>query len=106
MKSDCISAYANLGYIYFQRGKTDLAIEVLNKCLKINDKTFSVNLDLAMIYYKQGELQESKKYLDVARSLEPLLIKGIDGINELEKEGYYWTKKDKKTLKKMFDGAK
>jgi hypothetical protein len=63
-------------------------------------------MDLAIIYYRQGELPESKLYLDIAKSLEPILNKGVDGINELEKEGYYWTKKDKKTLKKMFDGLK
>jgi hypothetical protein len=44
--------------------------------------------------------------LRIAKSIEPRLSKGIDGINELEKEGYFWTDKDKETLKKMFEELK
>jgi hypothetical protein len=50
----------------------------------------------------KGNLQESKKYLGIAKSIEPRLSKGIDGITDLEKGDYYWTDKDKKNLKKMF----
>jgi tetratricopeptide (TPR) repeat protein len=102
IKSDYASAYANLGYVYMQQGKTEMAIENFNKCLKIDRKSISANLDFAIISYLKSNLQESKKYLRFAKSIDPRLSKGIDGINELEKENYYWTDKDKETLKKMF----
>jgi hypothetical protein len=44
--------------------------------------------------------------MGIASSLEPRLAKRIDGINLIEKEGYYWTDKDKETLKKMFKELK
>jgi len=102
LKPDYASAYADRGYAYMQQGKWETAIDDFNKCLKIDEETFSTNLDLAIIYYLKGNLQESKKYLGIAKSLEPRLSKGIDVIAEFEKEGYYWTDKDKETLKKMF----
>jgi tetratricopeptide (TPR) repeat protein len=100
------SAFADIGYAYMQEGKMDSAVGNFNRCLKIDDKTFSTNLDLAIIYYRKGNLQESKKFMGIASSLEPRLAKRIDGINLIEKEGYYWTDKDKETLKKMFKELK
>jgi hypothetical protein len=50
----------------------------------------------------KSNLQESKKYLVIAKSIEPNLSKGIIGITALENGDYYWTDKDKKSLKKMF----
>jgi tetratricopeptide (TPR) repeat protein len=96
------SALADIGYAYMQQGKMDLAIDNFTRCLKIDDDTFSTYVDLAIIEYMKGNVQESKKYMGNAESLEPRLAKGIDGINQLEQEGYYWTIKDKETLKKMF----
>jgi tetratricopeptide (TPR) repeat protein len=100
------SALADIGYACMQQGKMDLAIDNFTRCLKIDTNTFSTYLDLAIIYYLKGNLQESKKYMTVATSLESGLEEGFDSINELEKEGYYWTEKDKETLKKMFNELK
>jgi tetratricopeptide (TPR) repeat protein len=85
-----------------QQGKMEMAVDNFNQCLKIDKKSIFANLDFAIIYYLKGNLKESKKYLNIAKSIEPRLSKGIDGVIELEKEGYYWTDKDKETLKKMF----
>ena len=106
LKPDYASAYADLGYAYMQQGKMKPAVENFNRCLEIDDKTFSTNLDLSIIYYLEGNLQESGKYLNVAKSLEPRISKGIDGIHELETEGYFWSEKDKETLKKIFTELK
>jgi tetratricopeptide (TPR) repeat protein len=89
-----------------QQGKTEMAIDKFNQCLKIDRKSISANLDFAIIYYIKGNLKESKKYLGIAKSIEPRLSKGIDGITDLEKGDYYWTEKDKETLKKMFEELK
>jgi tetratricopeptide (TPR) repeat protein len=102
IKPDYSPAYANLGYVYMQQRKTDLAVDNFNQCLKVDVKNLSANLDLAIVYYMKSNLQESKKYLGIAKSIEPLLAKGIDGITALENGDYYWTDKDKKSLKKMF----
>lgn len=106
LKPAYASAYADIGYAYMQQRKMDLAVENFNYCLKIDTNTYSTYLDLAIIDYMKGNLVGSKKYLKISRTLEPLLSKGLDGINQLEKQGYYWTDEDKATLKRMFKKLK
>jgi tetratricopeptide (TPR) repeat protein len=106
VKADYAPAYADRGYAYMQLGKTELAIGDLKQCLKIDNQTFSTNLDLVIIYYREGNMDECKKYLDLARSLEPRLATGMDAILQFETEGYFWTEKDKETLGRVFKEIK
>jgi hypothetical protein len=61
---------------------------------------------MAIVFYLKGNHFKAKYYIDRAKTLEPLLTKDMSGINELEKKGYYWTERDKVTLKKMFEELK
>jgi len=102
MKNDYALPYVNRGWAYMQKGNYEIAIENYQAGLRIDSESLDGNINLAIVYYLKVNLQESKKYLNIAKSIESRLSKGIDGINELEKEGYFWTDKDKDTLKKMF----
>ena len=92
----------NKGYIYLQQDKIDLAIQNFNKSLSINNESISPNVNLAIAYYMQADKTNAKSYLNQAKTLEPRLQNGMDGINALMDEGYYWTEQDKETLAKMF----
>jgi len=102
LKQEFERAYGNIGYVYLQQNKPDLAIENFNKCLSFDDKSISANVNLAIVYYMQGDKPKAKSYLDRAKELEPRLQNGMDGINALMDEGYYWTERDKETMAKMF----
>ena len=53
-----------------------------------------------MLYYQKQDIVNSKKYLDKAKSAEPRLNKGMEGIAELEKDDFSYSEKQKKNLKK------
>lgn len=95
-------SYNNAGYVYLQQDKIDLAIEYFNKCLSIEDKFFAANLNLALVYYENGEKERAKFYLDRAVELAPSLQEAKDDIIKFNQEWFYWTEKDKETLVKMF----
>jgi Tfp pilus assembly protein PilF len=98
--------YSNIGYAYMQQNKPDNATKYFLKCLDHLEYSINPNLNLAIVYYMQGDKAKAKTYFDKAKQLEPRLSKGIDVIIEIEKKGYFWTDKDKQTLKKMFEELK
>ena len=100
------SAYADIGYAYMQQGKTNLAVENFQHCLKIDTNTFSTYLDLSIIEYRKNNITQAKKYFEIAKSLEPDLSEGFEVISEFETEGFFWTQKDKETLKIIFNNLK
>jgi tetratricopeptide (TPR) repeat protein len=93
----------NTGYVYLQQGKYDLAIEYFNKCLSIDDKLFAANLNLALVYYENGDQEKAGFNLERAKELAPELQDGPDSIPEFYQKWIYWTEKDKETLRKMFE---
>lgn len=102
LKPDYSIAFGNIGYVYLQQNKPDLAIENFNECLSYDNKSVSANMNLAIIYYMQGDKAKAKNHLYAAKVLEPRLMEGMGGITKLIEEGYYWTERDKETLAKMF----
>lgn len=97
-------AYNNAGYVYLQQGKIDLAIKYFNKCLAIEDKFLAPNLNLALLYYENGDQEKAILYLERAKELAPSLQDSIDSVlKSKQKFGVYWTEKDKDTLGKMFE---
>jgi tetratricopeptide (TPR) repeat protein len=102
LQSDFPFAYNNTGYVYLQQDKFDLAIEYFNKCLSINDKFGEVNLNLALVCYMRGDKENAKSNFERAKELLPSLQEGMDGFIKSNKGWFYWTEKDKETLRKMF----
>ncbi len=98
--------YDAIGKFYFEKADNEDAGSNFKKCLEIDDKNFDAALGLAAVFYSNSDLVNAKTYLDKARVLEPRLYKGMDGIAELEKEGYVYLDKRKATLNKMFGELK
>ena len=99
-----LKAYNNAGYVYLQQGKTDLAIKYFNKSISERDKFLAPNLNLALLYYENGDQEKAILYLERAKELAPSLQDSIDSVlKSKQKFGVYWTEKDKDTLGKMFE---
>lgn len=47
----CIEAFHNLGYIYFEKGERDNAIECLNRCLESYGDSWETHLNIAVAYF-------------------------------------------------------
>ena len=62
-----------------------------------------VTLGISLAYYYKNDKPNAKKYLDQAKQINPILNKGMEGLLELEKEGYSYSEKKKETLKIMFE---
>lgn len=100
-------AYNNAGYVYLQQGKIDLAIKYFNKCLAIEDKFLAPNLNLALLYYENGDQEKAILYLEQAKEMAPSLQDSIDSVlMSKQKFEVYWTEKDKDTMAKMFEELK
>jgi protein O-mannosyl-transferase len=97
---------ANIAYFYMEKGDYQKAIENFQLCLGADNGNFDAQLGLAMTYFYRGDKINAGKYLESAKNTDPRLKKGWEGIEELEKAGYYYSAKDKVTLKKMFDVLK
>jgi tetratricopeptide (TPR) repeat protein len=100
--SDFPFTYNNAGYVYLQQEKIDLAIKYFNKSLSIEDKFFAPNVNLALVYYGNGEKERAKYYLDLAVESYPSLQEAKDDIFKFNQAWFYWTGKDKETLAEMF----
>jgi protein O-mannosyl-transferase len=95
----------NLGYYYIEIESYDKAIESFKMCLKIvknNKVSIDAILGLAIAYYNKKDKPNTKKYLLKAVSEKSCLQKGMEGLMELEKEGFTYTERNKETLKKIF----
>ena len=57
-------------------------------------------------YYYNNDKQNAKKFLNQAKKIKPFLNKGMEGLLELEKEGYSYSKKKKAAFKIMFKELK
>jgi len=105
-----LKAYNNTGYVYLQQGKTDLAIKYFNKSISEiseRDKFFPPNLNLALLYYENGDQEKAILYLEQAKEMAPSIQDSRDSVlMSLQKFGVYWTEKDKDTMGKMFEELK
>ncbi|MEI6900831.1 MAG: tetratricopeptide repeat protein, partial [Bacteroidota bacterium] len=96
----------NAGYFIMENGDYDKSIEYLQRSLNTGKNSFDALMGLALDYYYKQDLGKSRSYLERASVYEPRLKKGMDGIADLEMAGFAYSKKDKETLKKMFEEFK
>lgn len=64
-------AYSNLGYVYFDTGMTDKALENQKRAVAINPELANAHYGLAMIYKKMRNLQMAKKHYEKYLKIEP-----------------------------------
>jgi len=95
-------AYNNMGYIYFDEGDYKKALLNFSKSYGIDQRYWDSVLGLALVNMKLKDAAMTAKYFGEAANLEPLLKNGIDGLGDLAKKGFYYTDKQKETLKEIF----
>jgi type IV pilus assembly protein PilF len=64
-------AYQNLGNLYREQGKEELALACYRKALKYNLDYFPAHYELARYYFRQKELRAALKEINQARELSP-----------------------------------
>ena len=105
LKKDSTSTplYNNLGRFYLEKGDNDNADSNFSKCVELDSENFRTPLYFSILFYNKNDKVNSKKYLDLAKKVEPRLDKGIDGFDEIEPSGHCQVfSENMGTLAKMF----
>jgi tetratricopeptide (TPR) repeat protein len=71
LEPDVVFNYNELGNLYLQMGKEDLAEKAFQHALKLNNKMVEPHLGLAKVYQKQVENEKALAELDQAAALDP-----------------------------------
>lgn len=95
----------SLGWIYYDKGDHDLALETFSQCMDLNEKSYDAALAAAFICYVVDDRLNSRKYLDQAKAIQPILEDGMEGITILERTcGFHrYTQEEKEVLARMFE---
>ncbi len=102
LKPDLAEAYIGRGWYRFDTKEYNLAISDFEKAISLKEE-FDAYLGLSLVYMKTKKLTKSKEYFEKAVKLEPLLNKGMKGIPEIEKKGYWYSENQKQSLRKLFN---
>ncbi len=100
--STSIDSYNNLGFIYLEKSKPDSALVFFLKALKINQNHSDACLGAAIAENMKNNSDAAQKYFEKACSLEPQLKQGMSGISALEKQGYFYSEKQKILIQDLF----
>lgn len=97
--------YQNLGRFYYGKGVYDEAYTNFSRCVESSPDNFRIPFNISMFYYGKDDLVNAKKFLDLAKELEPRLKKGMAGIREIDRGNAGGCKlaSAKKTLHYMFE---
>ena len=71
--------------------------------LDINNKNWASMLGLSITFFQKNDLIKSKDYFSLAVKEEPRLKEGIDCLVKFEKEGYFFSDKEKEILLNIFN---
>ncbi|MCX6243536.1 MAG: tetratricopeptide repeat protein [Bacteroidetes bacterium] len=93
-----------LGYYYSGKDDMKRAEEQFRKTLEIENNNFDAMLGLAVVNFRNGDFVQSKNLLDQAKNIQPKLLKGMEGIAELENLGFFKPASVKVMLEKMMNG--
>lgn len=95
-------AYNNSGWILFDKAEYESALAYLKKSYELNETDWDALLGASMIYFMNNDDENAELLLKYAVKIEPRLKKGMQGLAQLEKEGYFYSAYQKKIIKKLF----
>jgi tetratricopeptide (TPR) repeat protein len=96
-------AYNNKGYVYLQQDKTEQAIEYFKKCLAEDAGLVEANLNIALVFYKQGDKEKARFYLEQDKELASHFQNGLDNFFKSNEKWFFWTDEDKEMIRKMIE---
>jgi tetratricopeptide (TPR) repeat protein len=96
------SALNNAAYCYLYNNEFELAEKYFIKALKNDHNHFDAYLGLSLLHYRQKDLRKSLKAMLQAIDSRGLLGEGINGLNYLKQNGYFWNKDEEADLIKIF----
>ncbi|XZF14612.1 tetratricopeptide repeat protein [Chitinophagaceae bacterium MMS25-I14] len=99
-------AYNNMAYISFDKNDLEEAHRLFGESLRINKKGVDALLGLAMTCFMMDRKEEAAEALHKATRIFPPLKNGMAGIEELKKNGFFYTGSQERIMKKIFDQMK
>lgn len=99
---DDAAAYNNLAYSYMNLEQFTQAEESFNNSLYYDPYHMDSFIGLAILNFRRGKINGSIKYMCGAIKTNEVLLHGMTGIKELESSGWFWDKKEKIDIKKIF----
>jgi tetratricopeptide (TPR) repeat protein len=99
---DEAAAYNNLAYSYMSLEQFTQAEENFNNSLYYDPYHMDSFLGLAILNFRRGKINASVKFMCGAIETNEVLLHGMTGIKELESSGWFWDKKEKRDIKKIF----
>lgn len=95
--------YNNIGWVYFNKKDYKNAIYYLEKCFELDNTDWDAILGISTTHFVIGNEKKAEFFLNKAKRIEPRLRKGMDGLSQIEKDGYIYTKTQKKIIEELFD---
>ncbi len=95
-------AYNNMAYSYMGDNDYANAEKYFNKSLSVNPRHLDSYLGLSIMNHRLGNIKETVKYMYKAIKLESRLQYGMKGVEELEKNNWFWDDNEKADMKKIF----
>ncbi len=99
---DEVVAHNNLAYAYMNTKDFDQAEKCFNRSISLDPAHVDSFLGLAILNYRQGRNKSTIQFMCKALELKEVLLNGMPGIAELENNGWFWDKAEKKDIKSIF----
>jgi hypothetical protein len=80
----------------------DSSLHYTLESVRADSTRWSGYLGLATFYFVKGDTANAKESFQKAIVLEPRLRKGVVAFEEFEREGHYFTEREKDVFKQMF----
>ncbi|MBM4053781.1 MAG: glycosyltransferase [Planctomycetes bacterium] len=80
-----ISAYYNLAILYHKLGLFSESIDTFKKIVKLNPADTSVYNNIGALYFRNNNLIEAKKYIELALSIEPNYEEAKKNLENIQK---------------------
>ncbi|MBS7230074.1 tetratricopeptide repeat protein [Flavobacterium psychroterrae] len=99
-KKEAASILSNIGYCYLEDNQLQNSLKYFSESVNSSSEIDQL-IGLFTVQYLLNNKEAFKVTLSKAIAVEPKLKQGFKGIEMLESDGYFYTEKHKKTLKKI-----
>ncbi|MDI3320356.1 tetratricopeptide repeat protein [Pinibacter soli] len=101
-KKEHADVYSNIGYCYMEDDQLQASLKYFQEAVNYKPEIDQL-IGLFTVQYLLNDKAGSDKTVSKAKKVEPKLKQGYKGIEQLEKDGYFYTKKHKDILQKILN---